>query len=293
MPDSIELLGKEVLLEVFRRMCLVRCFEQGIIPAMEEKLVACPVYLSTGQEAVPASLAVAIPEFQIFAQHRCHATYLSFGGPPERLRDELLGLPSGTSGGRAGSNCVQYREENVEMFGHHGLIGENVPLAVGAALGNGRPTVCFFGDGAAEEDYVFAAMGFAATHGLPVLFVCEDNGLSILTKVNVRRSWSMAKVAEALGMLAYEMSDHPWTILHKACELKNCLPAFLNIFTCRARWHVGVGADGPPEWDRYAMVREELGRVGLQHETAWIEREVKRSMEELWDIERLRRLSGK
>ena len=59
-----------------------------------------------------------------------------------KLRDELLGLPSGTSGGMAGSNCVQCHENNINMYGHHGLIGENVPLAVGAALGSNKPAVC-------------------------------------------------------------------------------------------------------------------------------------------------------
>jgi pyruvate dehydrogenase E1 component alpha subunit len=241
-----------------------------------------PVYLSMGQESIPAALAEEIGGYMIFAQHRCHAAYLAFGGDPAKLRDELMGLPTGNSGGRAGSNCVQCHSDGLDMFGHHGLIGENVPLAVGASLGSGKPAVCFFGDGAAEEDYVFAAMGFAVTHKLPVLFVCEDNNLSILTEISARRSWSITKVAAALGMPAVDMSDDPWSIAAKAAELKNNLPAFMNIYTCRARWHVGAGTDGPPAWDRFELVKKELSSLGLAREAAKIEDEVRLSMTELW-----------
>src|SRR3989339_88350 len=181
----------------------------------------------------------------------------------------------------------------LSLFGHHGLIGENVPLGVGAALGSGKPVVCIFGDGAAEEDYVFSAMGFAVTHKLPVLFVCEDNNLSILTTVEVRRSWSVTNVAKALGMPGIDITDDPWTIYKKTQELKNNLPAFINIYTCRARWHVGTGVDNPPEWDRFKIVKDELNGLGLSDHIAKIEEEAKTSMEKLWDKKLLQKLSKK
>ena len=204
LPSSF---NHEDSLTIFRRMCLVHYFELELINAVKDGRVTYSVYLSLGQEAVSAAMSSVIRECQIFTQHRCHAVYLAIGGSPEKLRDELLGLPTGSSGGRAGSNCIQCFDNDLTMYGHHGLIGENVPLAVGAALGNHRPTVCFFGDGAAEEDYVFAAMGYAVTHKLPVLFVCEDNNLSILTPIETRRNWSLTAVAKALGMSAVDITD--------------------------------------------------------------------------------------
>lgn len=288
VPDNIHTLNHNIVLDVFHRICLSRYFELGLIEAIKNGFVTYQVYLSMGQESIAAALSLSMSDYLIFPQHRCHAVYLAFGGDPIKLRDELLGLPSGTSGGRAGSNCIQNHENGIEMFGHHGLIGENVPLGVGAALGSGRPTVCFFGDGAAEEDYVLSAMGFAATHKLPVFFVCEDNNLSILTPVATRRSWSMANVARSFGMSAYELSDDPWTLLTRAGELKNNLPAFLNCFTCRKNWHVGVGVDGPPEWDRFDLVKEDLKKIGVIEEANETEVTVRKSMEELWDTKQLR-----
>lgn len=289
VPDLSNTINQDVSLEMFRRMCLVRYFETGIIEAVQNGAITYPIYLSSGQEAIAAAMSLIIPEFMIFTQHRCHAIYLSFGGNPARLKDELLGLRSGTSGGRAGSNCIQCHENNITMYGHHGLIGENVPLAVGAALGSGKPTVCFFGDGAAEEDYVFAAMGFAISQKLPVLFVCEDNNLSILTTVDVRRSWSMTDVAKALGMPAIDITDDPWTIFKRAQEFKSTLPAFLNIYTCRLNWHMGTGTDGQPEWNRFNLVKGECKKTGLGEQIWQIEKETKNQMEQLWDKKQLQK----
>ena len=293
IPNLAQSLSHDVLVDIFRRMCVIRYFESGVVNAVEKGFIPYPIYLSSGQEAIPAALSIAIPDYMIFAQHRCHGIYLALGGNPEKLRDELLGLPSGTSGGRAGSNCIQCYENGITMFGHHGLIGENVPLGVGAALGSGKSTVCLFGDGAADEDYVFAAMGFAVTHKLPVLFVCEDNNLSILTPVQTRRSWSITHVAKSLGISALDITDDPWTIVHRTRELAKDLPAFLNCFTCRAYWHAGVGTDGPPEWDRFDLVKEELKKSGITKEISKIETEVQGSMEKLWDLRQLQILLGK
>ncbi len=102
-----KMLAAEISLEMFRRMCIIRYFELGVANAIKEKLLNYPVYLSSGQEAIPAALSFILQGFDVFSQHRCHGIYLSLGGDPEKLRDELLGLPGGTSGGRAGSNCIQ------------------------------------------------------------------------------------------------------------------------------------------------------------------------------------------
>ena len=61
------------------------------------------------------------------------------------------------------------------------------------------------------------------------------------------------------------------------------------IQTCRANWHVGVGVDGLPEWDRLAIVRERLKTLGLRSRVEEIEKEQIDSMEKLWDKEHLQK----
>jgi pyruvate dehydrogenase E1 component alpha subunit len=280
--NSAETIDKETTLTIYRNICRSRFFDQEVVKAVQERRIAYQVYLSLGQEAVSAALAPTVPSYMIFTQHRSHAYYLAFGGPPEKLRDELLGLPGGTSGGRAGSNCLQCHDDNLTMFGHHGLIGENVPQAVGAALGSGKNVLCVVGDGAAEEDFIYPALGFAVTHRLPVLFICEDNDLSILTPTSTRRSWKISDVAKGLGLSTVDITDDPWTVLVTAHEMKNNLPALINVYTCRMNWHVGIGTDGPPEWDRLNLIEQKLSELGLSESARQIKLEVQATMERLW-----------
>lgn len=239
--------------EIFRRMCLIRYFELQVVEAVKEGLIPGSVYLSVGQEAPSATVSTLTKGYSVFTQHRGHSVYLAYGGSIERLIDELLGRRTGCCGGKGCSPCIQ--DLNIPMYGHHGLIGENIPLATGYALASGKPTVVYFGDAASEEDYTLTSFGFAATHKLPILYVCEDNNLSILTPIKDRRSWDVYEVTEAMGLKSATIMDNPQIIFNTVKVLINHLPAFINIQTCRHLWHAGVGIDGPPKWDRLNEIR--------------------------------------
>ena len=105
-----------------------------------------------------------------------------------------------------------FEEKNI--FGHDGLMGSQVPIGVGSCYVSNKPTIIFVGDSAAEEDYVLSSIGWASTKNIPVLFVIEDNNLSILTEKKVRRSWDMHNVAKGFGggadfvMLGGMLSGH-------------------------------------------------------------------------------------
>ncbi len=271
---------KQAALGVFKKMCLIREFEENVKIAYDKKLIRCPIYLSLGQEAIPAAISMQYMHPVIFAQHRAHGTYLAFGGNVEKLIDELLHKPTGCAKGMGGSASIH--DPSINMVGHDGLMGSQIPIAVGYAIGSGKNTLAIMGDASAEEDYVIAALGYASKKKAPVLFVCEDNNLSILTKVSVRRNWSIVDVAKAYKMPAAEITDDPWLIMHHVNELIKELPAFLNIHTTRNVWHAGIGSDGPPEWDRYALVKEELNKLGLTSEYQEIEQKTKDEISTLW-----------
>lgn len=279
---ALQKLTEEELLRIYYKICWIREFEEHVIIAVKDGRITYPVYLSMGQEALAVALSEVMRDFQVFAQHRAHDVFLAWGGNPQKLRDELLGRESGSSGGRAGSNCLQIHGNGVEMYGHHGLIGENVPLAVGAALGNGRKTVCMFGDGAAEEDYIYPSLGFAVTNNLPISFVCVDNNLSILTQKNVRRNWELFDIAREMGMQSIDMSDCPFSIIEVFRNLDLQKPVFFNCRVCRERWHVGVGCDGKRAWERNEIVRNDLVKMGLTSKIEKIEAEIRRKMEDIW-----------
>ena len=112
------------------------------------------------------------------------------------------------------------------------------------------------GDASAEEDYVGSAIGWASTKNLPILFIVEDNNLSILTEKKVRRNWEMHELAQAYKVEAYDIDDDPSTI---ANHLSNVFekPLLLNIRTIRKYWHSGAGIDGN-YFDRYEWLKNNL-----------------------------------
>ncbi|MEK7618677.1 MAG: thiamine pyrophosphate-dependent enzyme [Patescibacteria group bacterium] len=276
-------------LECWRKMCVARTFELNVKKAFDAKAIRCPIYLSLGQESIPAAVSTLYKNPAIFAQHRAHSTYLSFGGDPETLIDELLLKPTGCSGGMGGSASIQ--DKSISMFGHTGFIGDQIPISVGFALGAARNVLTIFGDAAAEEDYAASSIGYAAHKKLPILFVCEDNNLSILTEVKVRRSWKIVDVARAMGVAAEDISDDPWEIMQSVSEMIGHLPALLNIHTIRHLWHSGTGIDGAPAYDRFLLTREKLSSMGLSSEVAAIEDEAAKRMENLWQTKVYQRVS--
>ena len=93
--------------------------------------------MSAGQEYISSTISNLTKEIKvnplIFPQHRCHSTYLSFGGNINKLIDELLGLESGCTNGMGGSASIHSKEIN--MFGHDGHMGTQLPIGVGLCFG--------------------------------------------------------------------------------------------------------------------------------------------------------------
>ena len=209
----------EFRINVFRKASLCRNFEDQTFKYLKNKTIQLPTYLSAGQEYIAATLSEITKSKSpaLFGQHRCHSTYLSYGGDIRELIDELLGRSSGCAGGMGGSASIHCKEIN--MFGHDGLMGSQVPIAVGHCYSTKKPTIAIMGDASAEEDYVLGALGWASTKNLPIVFVVEDNNLSILTEKKVRRNWEMHDIAKAFKMEGYDLTDDPRDIFNHSENL--------------------------------------------------------------------------
>jgi TPP-dependent pyruvate/acetoin dehydrogenase alpha subunit len=255
---------KKLRIKIFEKASLCRHFETNAYKFSEKKLIKIPIYLSAGQEFISASLATIISDFckvkpLIFAQHRCHSTYLSFGGEIDNLIAELLGNYKLSNTNCMGGSASIYSKK-INMFGHDGHMGTQVPIGIGACFTSKKPTIIFMGDASAEEDYVLGALGWAATKKLPILFIVEDNNLSILTEKKVRRNWDMHDVARSFKMKGYNLKDNPSEIeKYKKFFFKE--PMLLNINTNRMFWHAGAGRDSDKIFDRYLIEKKILGKV--------------------------------
>lgn len=280
--EAIQAFSREEQLAVYRQMARARKFEDDIVAIVKSgKKFNIKVHMSSGQEAVAAALSVAARDYQYFTQHRSMDLYIAMGAPVASIRDEMLCLDTGCARGNIGGS-FNYFTPDLMMYGHTGFIGENVSVGVGAALGSGKKTACVFGDGAAEEDYVLEAFGFAATHNLPVLFVCNDNGLSVLSPLQKRRSWDVSEVAESFGLQVLDTADDPFTLMSFIRSMDCTRPALVNCHVNRIYWHAGTGVDGPPDWDRYQIVRKQLSELGYEGELKKIEEEAEKEMKLVW-----------
>lgn len=264
-------------LEVFRRASICRNFEEVLYGLIQEKRFKYPIYLSAGQEFIVATLSLFYEGMRpaIFAQHRCHHTYLAFGGSIYELIEELLGRTTGCSGGLGGSASIQ--SKLIKMYGHDGLMGSQVPIALGYAIASQTPTFTFMGDASGEEDYVMSSIAWAGTKKPPILFIIEDNNLSILTEKKVRRNWEHKPFADSVGVKAFDIEDNPADIWNALNSIGSSFPALLNIRTVRLFWHAGAGTDEYERRDRYAIEMNEIGEAANA-----IHKETRVAMEEIW-----------
>src|SRR5688500_16636539 len=100
------------------------------------------------------------------------------------IRAELYGKKTGCAKSLGGSMHMFDKEKN--FLGGYGIVGGHVPIAAGAAFaskyrGDGRVTLCFFGEGASTIGGFAEGLALAALWKLPVVLICENNQYSMGT----------------------------------------------------------------------------------------------------------------
>jgi TPP-dependent pyruvate/acetoin dehydrogenase alpha subunit len=170
-------LDRDEAVELYRRMLLIRRFEDTVMSLFQRGEVPGTTHLYTGQEAVATAVASVLgTEDRVAGTYRGHGHALSLGVDPQALLDEMLGRVTGVCKGRAGSMNVIDLEHR--LIGCFGIVGGSIAAATGAALAlkrTGGVAVAYFGDGATNQGYFHECLNFAKVLNLPVLYVCENN----------------------------------------------------------------------------------------------------------------------
>jgi acetoin:2,6-dichlorophenolindophenol oxidoreductase subunit alpha len=167
----------ELELGLYRRMRLIRRFEDTVQSLFQKGEVYGTTHLYSGEEAVAVGVASVLEDVdRVAGTYRGHGHALALGMEPQALLDELLGRATGICGGRSGSmNVIDLSHRLIGCFG---IVGGSIAAATGAALSlkrSGGVAVAFFGDGATNHGYFHECLNFAKVLGLPVLYVCENN----------------------------------------------------------------------------------------------------------------------
>jgi len=157
-------------------------FETRVAELFNSGDVRAPVHLSDGNEAALIDIFSSVnPQDWIFCSWRSHYQCLLKGVEPDKLISEIIA-------GRSIALC--FPEFNLYSSA---IVGGQIPQSVGVALSikirkEDAHVWCFIGDMTSETGMAQTAIRYAERHDLPITFVVEDNGISVLTET--RKVWN-------------------------------------------------------------------------------------------------------
>jgi TPP-dependent pyruvate/acetoin dehydrogenase alpha subunit len=238
-------LDGDASLALYRRMRLIRRFEDTIQSLFQRGEVHGTTHLYSGQEAVAVGVCSAMTDRdRVAGTYRGHGHALALGVSTRGLLDEMLGRASGVCGGRAGSMNVVDLEHG--LIGCFGIIGGSIGAATGAALAlrrEGGVAVAFFGDGTTNHGYFHECLNFAEVMKLPVVYVCENNLYGEFTPWENVTAGEIRSRPEALGIRAETIDGNDlWAVRSAAREAVAHArggegPAFIEALTYRFVGH--------------------------------------------------------
>jgi len=164
-----------------KEMMRIRAFETALAGRRDHGFQL----LSTGEEAVAVGVSsVLTGRDQLLTGGRSIGPVLARGVDPNKVMAELLGKATGINGGRAGRGHLS--DPASGFFGAHAVVGGNISVAAGVALGkqqegDGGIVAIMFGDGACGTGALHETLNIAASWKLPLLFICNNNQLSVST----------------------------------------------------------------------------------------------------------------
>jgi TPP-dependent pyruvate/acetoin dehydrogenase alpha subunit len=231
---------------IYRRMLLIRGFEELVQSLFLKGEVYGTTHLYSGQEAVATGIASLLEERdRVAATYRGHGHALALGVDPQKLLDEMLARESGINGGRAGSMNVNSPADR--LIGSFGIVGGSIAAATGAALALKRTTggiaVAYFGDGAMNQGYVFECLNFCQVLKLPLLLVCENNGYGEYTPFRSVTAGEIRARAEVMDVPAETIDGmSAWAVREAAARALAHVregngPAFVEALTYRFVGH--------------------------------------------------------
>ena len=181
--------SQDHLLEMYQLMVTIRRFEDRLYQLFLQGLVPGTLHQYQGQEAVAVGVCTALQlDDIIFSTHRPVGHGIAKGMTLKSIAAEIMGKADGCAGGKGGQ--MHLTDVSVGMMPSNAIVGANIPIATGAALGfkmrnEKRVSVSFFGDGAANIGAFHEGINLAAVKNAPVVFICENNQYAASTHISL------------------------------------------------------------------------------------------------------------
>ncbi|MEC8574830.1 MAG: thiamine pyrophosphate-dependent enzyme [Pseudomonadota bacterium] len=282
-------LSPELAVSIYRAQVLSRALDRTS-RAMQKAGQGFYTIGSSGHEGMAAVARALRPTDMAFLHYRDAAFQIARADqvPGQNIAwDMLLSFACSredpTSGGRhkvLGSKALMIPPQTSTIASH-------LPKAVGAAYSIGAArrhdpehrvlpqdglVMCSFGDASANHSTAQGAINTACwasvqSTPLPLLFVCEDNGIGISTKTP--KGWIEASMSHRPGMRYFQADGlNIHDTYEVACEAARYVreqrkPAFLHVRTVRLYGH--AGADVPTTYLSKAEVESDEANDPLLH----------------------------
>jgi TPP-dependent pyruvate/acetoin dehydrogenase alpha subunit len=215
---------KALLSEMYYRMRRIRRFEETAQELYRRGTVVGLLHLYIGEEAVATGACLALRDDDyVTSTHRGHGHVLAKGADANRLMAELCGRVTGYCQGKGGS--MHAADLSLGILGANGIVGGGFGIATGAALSakkrrSGQVTICFFGDGAANQGIFMEVLNMAGLWQLPVVYVCENNGFGEYTRTEEATvtSQPIGARAAAFGLPTAQVDGNDVIAVHEAVK---------------------------------------------------------------------------
>ncbi len=209
------------LLDLYRRMLLIRRFEDRVKFLFLEGIMPGTIHQCQGQEATAVGVCFALRNDDVITStHRPHGHALAKGLTVSDLMCELFGRRTGCCKGKGGSMHVGDLDKG--MVPAVAIVGGGVPIATGLALAfkmrsEQRVAVSFCGDGAVNEGAFHEAVNMGAIWDLPVVYVVENNFYGASTHVDrVVKTGTIAERAAAYGIPGVKIDGNDVLAVYEA-----------------------------------------------------------------------------
>jgi 2-oxoisovalerate dehydrogenase E1 component len=189
---------------LYRRMRLIRQFEERASALYRDNLIPGFLHLAIGQEASAVGACWPLDDRDVITStHRGHGHCIAKGMDVTAMFAELMGRDSGACQGRGGS--MHIADPRKGIFGANGIVAAGLPIAVGAATAaqlreSNGVVVAFFGDGAVAQGMFHEALNLAAVWQLPVVFFCENNHYAEFSAASDQHRATLADRARGYGV---------------------------------------------------------------------------------------------
>ena len=241
--------SKDMLLDWYRQMALIREFEETCHQLYEQKrITGVYLHLYSGHEASGVgSMAALRKSDHVITAYRDHGIALILGMNPNAVMAEMMGKKTGSSGGKGGSMHLASKDHN--FWGGYAIVGGHLPLAAGIALesryrGKDDVTMTYVGDGATNNGYFHESLNMSAIWDLPVIWIIENNGYGMGTEVErASGQVELHRKAEAYGIKSFGRVDAQdalavYKVASKAvAHAREHGPAVIEHVTYRYRGH--------------------------------------------------------